>query len=230
MYSIPKVEFNTPGDTYQFYCEKTFAYDQGVWEVTNDKTVFAGNWQSEKYFVEPLVRDHFVLRNTPSDASVRVAMQIQMGPSCSIHVRRSDYTIPSKAAYPGLMEMEYYIAAIHYIEARTSKVRFFVFSDDPEWCRANFQRIPYSRSEFTIVDHNGFGNGSSGPGTQHEDLWMMRLATHAIISNSTFGWWGAWLNPDKERMVIAPKDWFNPTGDAKDLDTKDICPERWIRL
>src|SRR5208282_6684744 len=108
--------------------------------------------------------------------------------------------------------------AIDHIRSHSEGVKFFVFSDDPEWCKANFP-------EFLTIDHNKAGNGTA-PGKEHEDLWLMSLCRHAIIANSSFSWWGAWLGDDQpNRVVIGPERWFV----TPNLETKDIIPERWLK-
>ncbi len=170
---------------------------------------FCGHWQTEKYFDVPLVREATRLRSLPNDDALRVAFQIDHQPSCAIHVRRTDTLKPDEIAYHGRQGMDYYEKAIAYIRDRVEGVRFFVFSDDPAWCRTAF---PGS----TIVSGNA----------AHEDMWLMSIAEHAIIPNSTFGWWGAWLgDQQKNRIVIAPEKWF-----AVGLNYSDVVPERWLKF
>lgn len=201
------------------YHEKMFCFDPDVYKAW-DACTYIGHWQTERYFNEQIVRKDFTLRHPLSWESQKAAEQISGVPSCSIHVRRGDYLHPSTAAFHGNMDMQWYDAAIERIESRVPNCHFFVFSDDPAWCKETFKG-----RRFTVVGHNGIGSGNAGPSTEHEDMHLMSLCNHAIIPNSTFSWWGAWLNPDKERMVIAPKRWF-----ASNVhDTRDILPERWIK-
>jgi hypothetical protein len=115
----------------------------------------------------------------------------------------------------------WYAEAMLYIAERVRNVRFFVFSDDPQFCKTAFP-------ECRVVDHNKPGSGESGPGKEHEDLYLMALCDHAIIPNSSFGWWGAYLGDanGKDRIVIAPKVWFRKEG----LRSEDIIPERWVKI
>lgn len=219
------VEFRTPPAQAVVCRESTFAFDPNVYRHISNYTLFTGNFQTERYFDEELVRSAFVPLEPLSPASQRWVDQLRQDHTCSIHVRRTDYTIASTARYHGLATMDYYRAAIQYIKARTTDIKFFVFSDEPEWCRHHFVG-----SEFQFVDANGFGSGDQGPATEHEDIALMSMCKHGIMPNSSFSWWGNWLNRDRLRMVIALKDWFNPDGPAKDFDTSDICPQRWVRL
>jgi Glycosyl transferase family 11 len=196
-------------------------YDPGVY-TAQASSYFIGYWQTEKYFDEALVRKELSLRLPVGRESERVGKLIKSQPSAFVHVRRTDYLHPSNATVIGNMGMDYYNEAIAFIKARVPKVHFFVFSDDPAWCRETF-----SGDGFTVVGHNWWARGRRGPGTEHEDLWLMSQCDHAIIPNSTFGWWGAWLNPEKNRIAIAPKHWYLPSAN---VDARDIVPERWTKI
>ena len=102
-----------------------------------------------------------------------------------------------------------------YLKDRVNDPNFFVFSDDHPWVRDNI-RLGYPT---TFVTHNG-------PERNYEDLRLMSLCKHNIIANSSFGWWGAWLNTKPEKVGLAPNQWFN---DAR-LNTSDLIPAGWIRL
>jgi hypothetical protein len=123
------------------------------------------------------------------------------------------------------MTREYYNIARQWIHAAQEGVKFFIFSDDPDWCKNEFPG-------FRVVDHNKPGGklfGTDQTGKEHEDLWLMGLCRHAIIANSTFSWWGAWMGDEQPgRTVIGPKTWFGPA--LAQLETKDILPDRWIKL
>jgi hypothetical protein len=91
----------------------------------------------------------------------------------------------------------------------------FVFSDDPDWVEANLG----FQSPFIVLRHNG-------PEGDYEDLRLMSLCDHHIIANSTFSWWGAWLCPKSDKIVIAPRNWFQDASHS----TADLIPEEWIRV
>jgi hypothetical protein len=208
------------------YDEESFAFDEEA-ECQPSHTYFIGNWQSEKYFSSHAnqIRALFTLHKflTPATQQWLYRIKINQPTTCAIHVRRTDYL--NVKHYHGMMDMEWYKNAIDYVKVRSGVVRFFVFSDDPTWCRNTFVG-----DEFRVVDANGVGSGAAGPSTEHEDLFLMAQCTHAIIPNSSFGWWGAWLGQDDTRMVVAPKNWFTPGGPASNFGTKDLIPERWTRL
>jgi|SRR5208337_3347805 len=208
-----------------FYAEKNqgegaFCYTRDVYN-THRGCYFEGCFQTEKYLNVPVVREELSVRAAMSAKTLEVAEAIsaQSG-STFIHVRRGDYTEPQQVEIHGNMTMNYYRSAMSYIRERVSDARFFVFSDDPEWCQEKF-------SDCQAVAHNKPGTKKGGPGQEHEDMWLMSLCKNAIIANSSFGWWGAWLGDgNPKRIVVAPeywlwsqKDWF-----------KDVIPERWTRL
>jgi hypothetical protein len=93
--------------------------------------------------------------------------------------------------------------------------KYYVFTDDHDWCRKNF-KLKY---EMVFVDHNSERNN-------YADLYLMSKCDHNIIANSTFSWWGAWLNENPEKIVFAPKNWFND----KAYNTKDLIPDSWIKI
>ena len=195
------------------YTEPGFQFDPNAINAPRGAT-FIGYWQTEKYFNAPLVRQVLTLRNPPSDKSKAVADVISHAgaKSAFLHVRRGDYTQGSTNAYHGMLTMDYYTAAVEKIKAMYEDVQFFIFSDEPEWCRANFP------TEMTIVDHN--------TSAAHEDMWLMSQCRHAVTANSSFSWWGCWLGDTQtERICIAPQHWFA----GANLDTKDIVPDRWLR-
>ena len=216
------LKFKEPDGAPQFIeTHEKFGFDPDVYKVPNG-THFIGNWQTEKYFDGEMVRRELGCREPFSSQTLSVGDQIVREPaSCSVHVRRTDYLIPSTIAYHGDVGLDYYDRAMDSIGDYAPDVQFFVFSDDPEWCKDNF------RSPCRVVDHNKPGSGATGPGKEHEDLYLMSLCRHAIIPNSSFGWWGCWLrDPKNQGLTIAPKVWFRKEG----LRYDDIVPDRWIKL
>lgn len=203
------------------YGERHFRYDPNVYSAVPG-SFFHGYWQTEKYIAHRIVRQEFSLRNPIGAESQQVAKRILSGPSAFVHVRRTDYLIPQSVVYHGNMGMDYYTAAMSYVREREPEVKFFIFSDDPDWCRSAFPND-------TVAGHNGWGSGDRGPSTEHEDLYLMGLCNHAVIANSTFGWWGAWLGDEvtrRPRIVVAPRKWFVQPG----LEFCDVVPERWVKL
>ncbi len=131
----------------------------------------------------------------------------------SLHVRRGDYV--NLTHIHGLCDLNYYKRTIDYIASRVQNPHFFVFSDDIPWVRENL-KIEYP---FDVVDIN---DGK----TAFCDIWLMKHCQHNIIANSSFSYWGAWLNENPDKFVVAPQIWFVENNDS----FKDIVPKGWIRL
>ncbi|SHI43784.1 Glycosyl transferase family 11 [Shimia gijangensis] len=202
------------GSDPRFQREKDLGYNSGFAQWT-DNSYLHGYWQSEQYFAE--IADHlrqvFQPTPAPSPENAAIADHINLTTSVSLHVRRGDYLA---VGAHGVCSEDYYNAAIEHIAARQiGRPTIFVFSDDPQWAHDN---LPL-RFEKVVVDING-------PKTDFEDLRLMSLCQHNIIANSSFSWWGAWLNNNPEKIVAAPTDWFA----AKGMQNPDILPNDWHRI
>jgi len=193
-------------------------FNTNVYDAPRD-TTFIGYWQSLMYFNPRLINQNDLrLAETPSTVSLQLAERMASSPSAFIHVRRGDYiSHPHTNKYHGSLGMGYYTCAIDRIRQQTPDVKFFVFSDDPEWCRQAFP-------DFTIVDHNKPGDGKQA-GLEHEDLWLMAHCKHAILANSSFSLFGAWWGDLQPRIVIAPRTWFQ---DPSRQDNPAL--DHWIKL
>jgi hypothetical protein len=203
--------------------EQSFCFDPDALRAPRD-CLLIGYWQSEKYFkeIEPILRHEFTLRMEPSAKSQEVARAIQASSSTFLHIRRGDYVADSNInKVHGTCSMRYYEDAVNYIGRAVHDPHFFVFSDEPRSVLEQL-KLPFP---MTVVDHNHPGNAQS-PGREHEDLWLMTLCRHAILANSTFSWWGAWLNPSRDRIVIAPGQWFQ----SLKHETRDLIPQDWIQM
>lgn len=197
--------------------ETGFAYDQGFTKYPNN-VLLHGYWQSERYFraVESAIRKDFSFKEINDATNLGSLGLIQEVESVSIHVRRGDY-VSNKAANAvhGTSGIDYYNKAIKRILTRVPTAVFFVFSDDLDWCKSNIQ----TGRETHYINHNTGGNS-------YKDMWLMSNCRHNIIANSSFSWWGAWLNRNPEKIVYAPRDWFS--DDTK--DTRDIIPNDWVKV
>lgn len=176
-----------------------------------------GFWHDERYFADipTIIKNEFTLR-IPFDQRNREALgRIKAGPSAFIHVRRGDYLKPKwQSMFGATGSAAYYHQAFKLLQERHGgPLNAFVFSDDPDWAREN--QIGGPQAEF--IDWNG--------ATPAHDIMLMRACNHAIISNSTFSWWGAWLGETPGNTIIAPKPWFETLPEYT-----EICPERWIHL
>jgi Glycosyl transferase family 11 len=195
--------------------EKTVAFQPDVLQAP-DNSYLIGYWQTERYFsdIEDEIRSAFSLATTPDAKNAETAKQIARSEAVSIHVRRGDYTSAHVNQTHGLPSLEYYARASQYVARRTTQPRFFVFSDEPNWCRENL-----------IIDHPTILVTNNTAETGHEDMRLMSMCKHHIIANSSFSWWGAWLNPDATKIVVAPNQWFrDPAGVC------DVYANGWIRV
>ena len=182
-----------------------------------DSCYLMGNWQTENYFKDyrSTILADFRFKSALQDHNRNLELEIINSNAISIHVRRGDYVSNAASlAFHGVCSTSYYQSAINHIIETVSAPTFFVFSDDMTWVREN---IKLEHPCF-YVDHNK-GHDS------FNDMHLMSLCKHNIIANSSFSWWGAWLNTNEEKTVIAPKKWF-----AADFDSSHIVPEKWIKL
>ena len=205
------------GRSLRHYRERSFSFDPAL--LTADGNVYLdGYWQSEKYFIDiaDAIRQDFTLHDLPDGANLALLDSVQACESISLHVRRGDYVSnPETNAVHGVCDVSYYQQAVAHVGERVSSPHFFVFSDDPVWAREN---LTFSFPT-TFVDCNG-------PDQPQEDLRLMAACRHNILANSSLSWWGAWLNANSGKTVIAPRQWFR---DPK-VDTGDLIPAGWIRL
>lgn len=179
-----------------------------------------GYWQSERYFAAQaeLIRADFTPRLPPGPGTARCLEDIATRDcAVSLHVRRGDYVRnPRFAALHGLCGPEYYARALERIAAASgAEPVVFAFSDEPDWVRDNLA-LPF---ETRVVSHNDASRS-------HEDMFLMAACRHHVIANSSFSWWGAWLNPRPDKIVIAPARWF---ADPR-ISNPDILPQGWHAL
>jgi hypothetical protein len=173
-----------------------------------EPTIVYGYFQTEKYFlhIEDSIRKELSLKNPLSEKAQVLAKEIQNCNSVSLHVRRGDYL--QLLAFHGMVDPSYYSAALEVITKQVSNSKVYIFSDDTKWCKENFTGI--------IVE----------TGDKFEDLYLMSLCRHNVIVNSSFSWWAAWLNANPDKIVVAPREWFS----SKDLDSRDVVPEKWLKI
>jgi hypothetical protein len=175
-----------------------------------------GYWQSEKYFesCREAIHADFSFVHPPSAENASLLERIKAGNSLSLHVRRGDYVSSTKInSVHGTCSPEYYSAALKLMREKHGAMKVFVFSDDIEWCKANLN----AGENVIYISHNSGKNS-------YEDLRLMSNCRHNIIANSSFSWWGAWLNPSSSKTVVAPRNWF------RTKDNPDIYPAEWICL
>ena len=194
-------------ETLNFNIEKEVSYPK-------ENIYLDGIWQNEKYFFN--IRKELISDFTPkihlgTEAKSYIE-EIQKKNSISLHVRRGDYIANDHTkSFHGVCNIEYYKKAIEYIVSNVPQPKFYIFSDDMQWCKKNFSFLENK----VYVDKTA---------NAIEDLELMKNCKHNIIANSTFSWWGAWLNNFNNKIVITPKIWW----EAK--PKQHIAPEKWIKL
>lgn len=179
-----------------------------------------GDWVTEKYFIgiADIVKNEFSVKEKMGAEDNNVLRRISATNSVAVSVRRGDYVTDTRTLeYHGVCDMEYYKKATEVMASKVKDPHLFVFSDDHEWTKKNMKfNLPTA-----YVDHN--------PVDKHyADLRLLSLCKHQIIANSTFSWWGAWLNANKGKVIVAPQKWFNKT--KVNVDTKDVIPDTWIKI
>lgn len=173
-------------------------------------------FQNEKYFINIAddIRKEFTLKQELSFKAKEILQKIENSNSVSLHVRRGDYITNQKTnSFHGVCGMDYYQEAMNIIKEKISNPAFFIFSDDIAWARDNFKD-----KDFVFVSDTAIEDV--------EELILMSKCKHNIIANSSFSWWGAWLNNNPNKIVIAPQKWFN----NKKANQTDIVPESWIKI
>ena len=189
---------------YRFYIEEEKPFDSRLLELRVSHRVYLqGYWQDERYFkdIEDIIRKDFTIITGHEEKNVELARRISQSNAVCLHARRSKY----EYALP----RTYYQEAIKYVTREVEDPHFYCFSDDPEWVAGNLDiHFPV-----TIIGHNREGK-------DYEDLWLMTQCRHYIIANSSFSWWGAWLNPNPDKIVVAPANWGYDTA----------IPEEWQAL
>lgn len=204
------------GTSPRFHRERGLGFDDTVLSLRGE-VYLHGYFQSEKYFsdVAQTIRKELEFATEPSAENARWLDRIAGSRSVSLHVRRGDYLQAGSDTY-AVCSADYYRRAIETVAARLDgDPEVFVFSDDPAWARANMA-LGY---ETHFSDHNDASK-------HYEDMRLISHCRHNITANSTFSWWGAWLNANPDKIVVAPKDWFGSGG----ATNPDIVPQSWIGL
>lgn len=195
------------------YLEKFLGYNNVCLDKLKNR-YFEGYWQSEKYFshIEGVIRQEF--RFTPFDEkmNINISKEINLTNSISVHVRRGDYV--NHPLYSNICTELYYEKAINLMLKRVDHPHFFVFSDDISWCIDNLKLT----DRVTYINWNNKEKS-------YRDMQLMSLCKHNIIANSSFSWWGAWLNTNTDKIVIAPSRVINSNHDIV-----DFVPDQWLKI
>lgn len=216
--------------------EPHYYFSADIFKGTGN-AVYKGYWQSPKYFehIQNEIKKEFTLKNgselknegaeiseiennnaqKKEDPQRMFEEEIRTigSNSVSLHIRRGDYvTQKNVSEHMGVLPLEYYQAARAHMAERIQEPYFFVFSDDIEWARKNM-----FMENATYISRKGLKD--------YEEMMLMSMCAHNIVANSSFSWWGAWLNQNPHKIVIAPEHWFADSS----MSTKDLIPEVWIQ-
>lgn len=191
--------------------EASFNYDESILNVS-DNSDLSGNFQTEKYFLNnrEIILKEFMFKQEIKSEALEIYKKLKNDNKelVSIHVRRGDYV--NLEAYHPLCTLEYYKNCINNFK----DVKFVCFSDDIKWCKLHF----------SFID-NVYYSESDNP---YVDLCLMSMCDHNIIANSSYSWWGAWLNINLNKIVYAPKKWFGQNYSHHNIE--DLLPKNWIKI
>ena len=197
-----------------YYERKKFYYEPQI-ESIADNTYLYGYFQTEKYFSSYLteIRAQFQLEHEPNEMNKRIIDVMKSKNSVSIHVRRGDYLL---APFNLLTAENYYRKAIEYILEKVEQPKFYIFTNDIEWTMAEFEQFDIDK---TFISNNQGDNS-------YMDMVLMSNCQHNICANSSFSWWGAWLNSNRDKIVTAPKVWFKNSVSGNN----ELIPPSWIKI
>lgn len=198
--------------------QEAICYNPDIFEYRN--VYLQGYWQSEKYFkhIRQSILEDFTFKIDLDLQNRKVISDMKKMNSVSLHVRRGDYintklrTNHNDLSLGGVCTIEYYKNAIQYMKKKLKEPVFYIFSDDIDWCKNNLDL-----KDAIFVDWN---TGESS----YRDLQLMSQCKNNIIANSTFSWWGAWLNENESKIVAAPDKWY------ANGHTGDIISDSWIKI
>ena len=214
------IEGLKPYKNKHFIEEKGFQFDKRVLQA-KDPVYLTGawGWQNEQYFtsIKKMLREDFKMKPTANENFLRMMREISETNSVSLHIRRTDYLTDKHRRVYSPLSLEYYQTALKYIREKNPATKLFIFSDDIEWVMNNFTSQETAEGS-VFVSNQGF--------TAAEELMLMSACKHNITANSTYSWWGAWLNSNPDKIIITPKKWF----EEESRNHADLVPSSWISL
>ena len=204
------------GDSPKFVRERGLGFNSKLMTIGTG-CYLHGYFQSEAYFtnIADLVRNELRFMTPPNAVNTKLLSTLSNETTVSLHIRRGDYLSTNGTSAFATCGLDYYTRAISHIAKQIGSIVIYVFSNDPDWAQENLC-FDYP----TIILNQNSGS------LDYEDLRLMSACQHNIISNSTFSWWGAWLNPNPKKIVIAPNNWFASGHPVN----PDIIPSNWIKI
>ena len=189
--------------------KRSSRFDGGVFK--HNFVYLNGYWQNELYFSN--IRELLLRELSPISSMNHLGCvyleSIKNTNSVSLHVRRGDYLNLKNI---GVLDVDYYMKAAEHIRNSVEKPTFYIFSDDLDWCKKSLGFL----DDCIYVDRTS---------TEIDDLKLMSFCRHNIIANSSFSWWGAWLNQNPKKTVIAPKGWL-----LNDPDSSNVILPDWVKF
>jgi hypothetical protein len=201
----------------KYFIENRFSFNYRVNLI--DKNCYVnGYWQSEKYFIgykNELIKEFELKGILLEDLNKSLLNQIENTESVALHIRRSDFNTNRNKNIHGTLPSTYYQESMKFMDSNFKDPYYFIFSDDIEWAK---KFIDNKSKNLHFVSKN----------PNYIDLYLNSKCKHNIIANSSFSWWGAWLNSNPKKNVIAPKIWF--AEKKLNEQTIDLIPDTWIRI
>ena len=179
--------------------------------------VLDGYWQTSKYWndIRDVIKHDFSFLEVQDENVLNLIEIIESSNTVSVHIRRGDYLLPeNQALFGNICTLEYYQKAIAYMKNKFSNIKIMFFTNDPEWVKEQFKLE-------NAVYANDYINSEM---PDWYDMYLMSKCNHHIIANSTFSWWGAYLNSKKDKTVIAPSKWLNGNR------IEEIYEDNWIKI
>lgn len=195
-----------------FFSRQTSIESNPYLVTLRDNTYLTGECWNLAYFntIKPLLRQELRVKTIPEGLNKKYLRQIAKQNSICVYLARNN----SSEDHLTALSLDYYYRAVEHIANKIKKPVFYLFSNDVAWCQNNFA-INYPSY---YVSHNDDANS-------FEDFRLMTNCKHHIIANSTFGWWSAWLNQNKRKIVISPDQWFSDS-----TMNEDFIPDQWVRF
>lgn len=191
-----------------------------------DQNFYIEGWLGdERYFkkIYQLLLNELNVPFLEGSDNAKLKTQIDSVNSIAVHVRRGDYL---KNTYFKTLPTEYYLEAITKLKAKIESPHFFFFSDDMNWVKSNFKNIENAH----FIENNNKKDTQWSTTGDIEDLMLIKTCKHQIIANSTYSWWGAWLNSNPNKIILYPEKWFNNQEAQHTFETNKFIPSDWIKI
>jgi hypothetical protein len=198
----------------KFFIEDSYSLQNLKNKTFSKNMLLKGYWQSELYFIESsnVIRDIYSF----SFPETRLLIDIRLLNSISVHFRRGDYISNEHInSVHGVCPLSYYIKSINFLNGKVNNPIYYIFSDDIKWVKNALIDIS-SKNNVIFIENSQ---------TPAQDLMLMSSCKHNIIANSSFSWWGAWLNKNPDKLVIAPLIWTKNKS-----ENQHLIPKNWIRF